>query len=122
LFSFGWSILEKNIAMLISIITISICTQLPLLTSFGLYFIGQHSLNGWIHLKQGLNANSVTLYMKALPFTLGAFLLFGILALVINNSNYSSLEEHLIPVFFIFISCISFPHVIAMNRFYKNYL
>lgn len=122
LFSFGWSIIEKNIAMLISILTISICTQLPLLTSFGLYFIGQHSLNGWIHLKQGLNANSVTLYLKALPFTLGAFLLFGILALVINNTNYSSLEEHLIPVFFIFISCISFPHVIAMNRFYKNYL
>ena len=121
LIAFGWSILEKNIAMLISIITISICTQLPLLTSFGLYFIGQHSLNGWMHLKQGLNTNNKTLYMKALPFTLGAFLLFGILALVINNSNYSSLEEHLIPVFFIFISCISFPHVIAMNRFYKNF-
>jgi lycopene beta-cyclase len=117
----GWAILEKNIAMLISIITISLCKQLPLITSFGLYFIGQHSLNGWIHLKQGLNANNKTLYMKALPFTLGAFLLFGILALVINNSNYSSLEEHLIPVFFIFISCISFPHVIAMNRFYKNF-
>jgi lycopene beta-cyclase len=122
LIAFGWSILEKNIAMLISIITISICTQLPLLTSFGLYFIGQHSLNGWMHLKQGLNTNNKTLYMKALPFTLGAFLLFGILALVINNGSYSSLKEHLIPVFFIFISCISFPHVIAMNRFYKKYL
>lgn len=117
----AWAILEKNIAMLISIITISLCIQLPLITSFGLYFIGQHSLNGWIHLKQGLNANNKTLYMKALPFTLGAFLLFGILALVINNSNYSSLEDYLIPVFFIFISCISFPHVIAMNSFYKNF-
>ncbi len=117
-----WAILEKNLAILISIITISICIQLPLITSFGLYFIGQHSLNGWIHLKQGLNTNNKTLFMKALPFTLGAFLLFGILLLLRNTSLNQQFDKSFIPTFFIFISCISFPHVIAMNHFYKKYL
>jgi hypothetical protein len=46
----------------------------PLILAFGLYFIFQHSLNAWGHLKHGLNLkmDGFTLYKKALPFTLSA--------------------------------------------------
>jgi hypothetical protein len=116
----AWSLLTKRRQMLFSVLMLTISIQLPLITSFGLYFIGQHSLNGWNHLKKGINTNNATLYMKALPFTVGGAILFLALAYFVKNNYLVQFNEHLLTVFFVFISCISFPHVMAMSRFYNK--
>ena len=120
IFVLFWGFWERKFAMVLSCVFLAISIQLPLITSFGLYFIGQHSLHGWSHLKKGLNVNNTSLYFKALPFALGAYLLFFTLYFFIENSLLVEFESQIIIAFFIFISCISFPHVITMNVFYKN--
>ena len=115
-----WGFLERKLVLILSCVLLVISIQLPLITSFGLYFIGQHSTNGWRHLKKGLNVNNTSLYLKALPFTLGAFLLFFTLYFFIEKRLLIEFQSQIITAFFIFISCISFPHVLTMNVFYKN--
>lgn len=115
-----WAIFEKRWMMLISSLMLLVSIELPLITSFGLYFIGQHSMNGWSHLKQGIKVNNTSLYLKALPFTIGALVLFAAFIFLLRNDYLSAFNENLITIFFVFISCISFPHVMAMNRFYNS--
>ena len=114
-----WAFWEKKVAILLLSITLLVGNYLPLISAFGLYFIGQHSLNGWSHLKQGMNCTSKTLMIKALPFTLGAFMLFFVVLFAGYYGFLENLKGKEIPTIFIFISCISFPHVIEMHRFYK---
>ena len=115
-----WAIFEKRWMMLLSSLMLLVSVELPLITSFGLYFIGQHSMNGWSHLKQGMKVNNRDLYLKALPFTIGALVLFAAFIFLLNNNYLANFNENLITIFFVFISCISFPHVMAMNKFYKK--
>jgi len=114
-----WAMLEKRWMMFISSLMLLVSIELPLITSFGLYFIGQHSMNGWSHLKQGMKINNTSLYLKALPFTIGALVLFAAFIFLLRNNYLPAFNENLITIFFVFISCISFPHVMAMNRFYN---
>jgi lycopene beta-cyclase len=115
-----WGILEKRPAIVLSAGTLLLSTQLPLLTAFGLYFIGQHSLNGWSHLQKGLNASSKSLFLHALPFTSGAIFLFVTLLLCLEKGWIAAFNQHWVTAFFVFISCISFPHVLAMNQYYAE--
>jgi hypothetical protein len=77
-------------------------------------------MNGWSHLKQGMKVNNRDLYLKALPFTIGALVLFAAFIFLLRNNYLSAFNENFITIFFVFISCISFPHVMAMNKFYKK--
>ena len=117
-----WAIFEKSWMMFLSALMLVVSIELPLITSFGLYFIGQHSMNGWTHLKKGMSINNKSLYLKAMPFTIGALVLFALFIFLLRNNYLSEFNENLITIFFVFISCISFPHVMAMNRFYKSRL
>ena len=85
----------------------------PLVISFGIYFIFHHSFKGWSHLRESLGQNNLTLFKNALPFNIGAFVLF--LFFFLNPQG--SLETNT-SLFFVFISCISFPHIFCMHRFY----
>jgi ABC-type dipeptide/oligopeptide/nickel transport system permease component len=114
-----WAILEKKWRMLLSSLMLLVSIELPLISSFGLYFIGQHSLNGWSHLKQGMRVDNKSLYLKALPFTISSLVLFAAFIYLLRNNYLSEFNENLITIFFVFISCISFPHVMAMNKFYN---
>ena len=114
-----WAYWERRLAMFISATILLVCVQLPLITSFGIYFIGQHSLNGWTHIKKGLHLNNKQVFVKALPFNLAAFILFGVLLYYFNSFTSKSTLDEWMKTFFIFISCISFPHIIAMNKFYQ---
>ncbi len=116
----AWAFFEKSWMMLLSALMLLVSIQLPLITSFGLYFIGQHSMNGWSHLKQGMQINNTSLYLKALPFTIGALLLFFSFIFLLRNNYLSEFNYNAITILFVFISCISFPHVMAMNKFYKK--
>ncbi len=117
-----FSVYEKNLKILLFMVVLALSSQLPLLTAFGIYFIGQHSMNGWRHLNKGLKLSHLELTKQALPFTMGAMILFGILSIYLqSNLGFSGMDsERLASIFFIFIGCISFPHVLAMNVFYKR--
>ena len=88
---------------------------IPLVIAFGTYFIFHHSYKGWSHLKASLGQNSVALFKNALPFNLGALALF----LFFFLNPQASFEKN-VSLFFVFISCISFPHIICMHRFYAS--
>ena len=120
LIGFLWSFAERKIAMIYSVFMLTIGLFLPLLTSFAIYFIAQHSLYGWIHLKKGLNTNNLTLYKKALPFTLGAVLFFIITIYLVQIGSLNTLKTDFTALFFMFVACISLPHVLAMNKFYQK--
>jgi lycopene beta-cyclase len=102
------------------IIMLLISTQTNLLFAFGSYFIFFHSANAWHQLKTKLSLNNFPLYKNALPFTLGALLIFIFIGgyLYFINPNKIEIFE---AVFYVFIACISLPHVVLMHFFYKNY-
>ena len=112
---------KQNMLMFLSLIMLLFATQLPLLTAFGLYFIGQHSLNSWSHIKKGLAITNKQFFLKAFPFTFGAFLLFGFLIYLIKNEIITTNNENIIAFFFIFISCISLPHILVIHGFYRRF-
>jgi len=112
-----------------------IASQLPLMHAFGLYFIGQHSRTGWRDLRRGLQLSSPTLWKAALPFHAGAWLLLGLFyALPRIPSGFVREAQALAPLaipqgwhgfgaegtFFVFLACLSFPHVVTMHRFYRQ--
>lgn len=84
---------------------------LPLLLSFGIYFVGQHSFHGWRHLSIGLNESSSKLFLKSLPFSIGGALII-LFFMLFSHTNQ-------IGIFFVILSCLSIPHVLYMHRFYS---
>lgn len=114
------AIINRNMLLLTSLMMLVLASHLPLLTAFGLYFIGQHSVNSWIHIKNGLAFSNKKLFTTAFPFTLGAFLLFGIVFYLVKNEIISIENNNLIGLLFIFISCISLPHILVIHGFYKR--
>jgi lycopene beta-cyclase len=112
IFSILFAAFHRSKLMLLTVCYLLLSTMLPLIVSFGIYFVVQHSLNGWRHLKNDLKINSYNLWLKALPYSIGAVLLIFIFTLV-NMTDY-------IGVFFIVLSCISIPHIISMNSFYAR--
>lgn len=116
----GWGIFGKNKFMILSTAMLVLAMNLPVLSAFGIYFIGQHSINGWSHLRQGLQASSKSLFIKAFPFTLGALLLL-VMAFFMAYFNWLPWSgDAWISVSFVFIACLSMPHVWAMHRFYSR--
>ena len=85
---------------------------LPLLPAFGCYFIYQHSVHGWLHLRQKLNMNHQKMWIQALPFTIGALLLFSAYLYFVQEPNWGQV--------FIFLSALSFPHVYYMHKSYRK--
>jgi Brp/Blh family beta-carotene 15,15'-monooxygenase len=89
----------------------------PLIFAFGLYFIFQHSFNAWGHLQLGLKMNAISLYQKALPYTIGALGIFIGFLMFLSNTAIDTTT--IISTMFIFLACISLPHFILMHLFYK---
>jgi Brp/Blh family beta-carotene 15,15'-monooxygenase len=114
-----WSLMQKKSAFTITILWLIVATQLPLLLAFGLYFIGQHSVTSWKHISTALNQSNRSIWLHSLPFQVGAWLILALFVFLwptTGNYNFDALNKF--GVFFIFISCISFPHVITMNMLY----
>jgi beta-carotene 15,15'-dioxygenase len=93
---------------------------LPLLLAFGIYFILVHSVSGWSDIRTGLQISHTKLLLKALPFSMGAFILMGAF-IVISNMDNTLLDKH-ISSFFIALAAISAPHILYMSKFYENRL
>lgn len=88
---------------------------LPLLQAFGVYFVFHHSVLGWNHLKQGLQKTHMQLWQLSAPFSITAI---GTLFLFFINTGYTI--TGFAPLFFVFLSCLSFPHVLEMHSFYGS--
>jgi len=114
----AYSLSTKKNRITSILITLLIGFKMPLIVAFSMYFIFHHSINSWNHIKLGLNLNSLGLYKKALPFTLGAFALL-ILTFTTNMTSSFS-ENEIAAIAFVFLACISLPHVVLMSKFYKN--
>lgn len=104
------ALLSRSKMMLLTLSYILLCTWLPLLISFGIYFVAQHSLNGWRHLQKGLKKDYKSLWIQSLPFSIAGALI--ILLFILGGTT-----DH-VGVFFILLSCISIPHVLSMHHFY----
>ncbi len=118
--AFMFSMYNRKLGNILIVIVLILSLKLPLLTSFGIYFIGQHSVNGWKHLKNGFNTNNITMIQKSFPFTFGALFLFVLLIISQKTNLYELNHENIVSWAFIFIACISFPHVVMMSKFYKK--
>lgn len=114
-----WGIINKQFGFILTLIWLSLSSTLPLLFAFGLYFIGQHSINGWKHIQLHLNWTHQKIWLQALPFHAGAWSLLGIFYWLWPQASFTQ-DASPWGLFFIFIACISFPHVIAMHGMYKR--
>lgn len=109
------AVYKRNPVWILMILFFYLSTGKGLLLTFGLYFIFQHSIIGWTHLKNKLRFSHLKMFLNALPFNIGAIILF----LTFNYYLKLDLREGLVYSF-IFLSAISFPHVICMHLFYKK--
>jgi lycopene beta-cyclase len=101
----SWRIVE-------AIIVLILLSSLPLIEAFGIYFIFQHSWNGWRYIAQITPMNHIQLWWQALPFTLASIGLFAGYYFWSSAQNWGLL--------FIFLSALSFPHVFFMHRAYPT--
>ena len=116
-----WSGIRKNAAFSFTLIWLLLSSQLPLLFAFGLYFIGQHSITSWNHIAANLKLNHQKIWLQALPFHAGAWLILLLfIYLFPTNESYSEGTSNHWGIFFIFIACISLPHVISMQGLYAK--
>ena len=99
--------------MLVTLSYLLICSVMPLIVSFGIYFVAQHSVHGWLHLKKDLKTSSYDLWLKSLPSSIGGAFVF-LTFMLLNSKEYFG-------VFFILLSCISMPHVLSMHNFYSGF-
>lgn len=102
------------------VLVLIISVRLPLLLSFGIYFILIHSWTGWRDIKRGLQVTNRQLLLKALPYSMGAFIFFAVF--IISDHDNGILSPPYMSSFFIALSCISAPHVLFMAKFYREVL
>lgn len=114
-----WGIRKKQLGFVLTILWLSLSSALPLLFAFGIYFIGQHSINGWKHIQMHLNWTHQKIWLQALPFHAGAWILLGLFYWLWPHASLTQ-DTSSWGLFFIFIACISFPHVIAMHGMYRR--
>ena len=106
-------IIYKSSKIVITAFYLLLCSGLPLLVSFAIYFIWQHSMHGWQHLSAHSEHKPSFLWRKAQ--------LFSIAGIIIMVAVFFLAKENGVGISFILLSCFSFPHVLSMNNFYiKN--
>ena len=106
----------KHGAWGLAIALIGMTPWIPVLLSFGLYFVGQHSASGWHHLRQRLGLSSKALWLKALPFTAGAIALIGLGIWAFSNPEAVQ-SDATVGAFFMLLGCISIPHIFESHWF-----
>jgi len=119
LFWTGWLIRHANLKIwAITTFVILSGLMLPLLLAFALYFIGFHSVRGWSHLLKALHTTTPKMVRMALPFSLGAWILGGLLWMVIVYFDFPIID--IWPLAFVWIAAISGPHVLIMHGMYRR--
>lgn len=96
-----------------------IVNYLPLLPAFALYFAGWHALNTFDHIYRFLPGagSTFSLWKKSMPLTITA-LVFMIITGIIWRYSFSEVDP--LPLLFIFISMITLPHLVVINKMLGN--
>jgi lycopene beta-cyclase len=116
-----WSIIRKQVSFSLTLIWLFLSSQLPLLFAFGLYFIGQHSITSWKHISAHLKLSNRKIWLQSLPFHAGAWIMLMLFFYFYPTSKgFGIIESRQLGIFFIFIACISLPHVISMQSLYAK--
>ena len=110
---FSLSLYHKSIRMGLSMILLMMLGKLPLLYGFFLFFIFRHSASAWSHLRNRLHVSSTNLFIESLPFSIGAWVLLSIWL-------YTWPLEQIASWFFVFLSCVTIPHIFCMTYLYNN--
>lgn len=113
--SFYLALRFKNFSLFVLSFFLGLSYFIPVVIAFSIYFVFHHSWKGWSHLRHSLGETNVSLFKSALPFNFGALILFAIFFL-----NEGETFTYNLAMIFIFISCISFPHILCMHLFYKK--
>ena len=111
-----WWMSKKTCLYLMAILVLGM--QMPLMLAFGLYFVGSHSINAWGHIATKLKTPTKKLYLQSLPFNLGALFIFAIF-IYLQSANVRLIQSYA-ATFFVFLACVSLPHIILMHLFYKK--
>lgn len=97
-----------------------LCSQLPLLPAFALYFGGWHAIKSfeiifkYLHdAKEEMASKPLTLWKNALPMTFLAAFGFIFMAFIWNGTG---LKMDPLPAIFIFLSIITLPHLDVMDK------
>jgi len=106
------------------LIILVLCSLLPLLPAFALYFGGWHAIRsfeiifGFLHQKGDEAATGpLEMWKNALPMTFLAAFGFIFLAYIWNGAG---LKTDPIPALFIFLSIITLPHLDVMDKLVKT--
>lgn len=101
-----------------------ICSQLPLLPSFALYFGGWHAIRSFeitfkfLHKQEEETASDpITLWKNALPMTFLAAFGFVFMAYIWTGLG---IKTDPIPALFIFLSIITLPHLDVMDKLIRS--
>lgn len=112
--SISYSYIINLIAILL------LCSQLPLLPAFALYFGGWHAIKSFeiifrfLHdAKEEMATKPLTLWKNALPMTFLAAFGFIFMAFIWNGTG---LKMDPLPAIFIFLSIITLPHLDVMDK------
>lgn len=106
---------RRAYALTLTAVMLAVGADLPVLLTFGLYFVGQHSIAGWQALRRDFRTTHLDLFRRALPFTLGAVATLGVFWWL-----RSVWTGNVIALFFVFISCLSMAHMAVMHWFYRS--
>ena len=116
-----WSIIRKQASFSLTLIWLFLSSQLPLLFAFGIYFIGQHSITSWKHMSAHLKLSNRKIWLQSLPFHTGAWIILMLFIYFYPASKGFNVQDtSQWGIFFIFIACISLPHVISMQSLYTK--
>ncbi|MFN8699680.1 MAG: beta-carotene 15,15'-dioxygenase, Brp/Blh family [Flavobacteriales bacterium] len=113
-----YALSKRHLPLLFTLLWLTLASQLPLLLSFSLYFIGQHSLVSWNHLKAYLRLSNRSIWIRSLPFHGAAWVLCALFYLYWPSSLSNDMSQW--GTFFIFLACVSFPHVLAMRAVFGS--
>ena len=97
-----------------------LCSQLPLLPAFALYFGGWHAIRSFeiifkfLHAaKEEMASKPLTMWKNALPMTFLAAFGFIFMAYIWNGTG---IKMDPLPAIFIFLSIITLPHLDVMDK------
>jgi lycopene beta-cyclase len=113
-----WFISKRQYAGALTTCWMMLSCQLPLSIAFGIYFLGQHSITGWKHIREHLQMSNTSIWLHSLPFHLGAWAILAVFVLI--TPTFASDNASTWGTFFVFLACLSLPHVLAMNRVYRR--
>ena len=99
-----FSVFKKTYHWTLTCAYILLSMYLDLISAFAFYFIFIHSVSGWKDLKDRFKVSYFNMFVKSIPFNMGALFLYFI-ALFFAPSFLTNWG-----ILFFFLSCISFPH------------